>query len=158
MKVLRGVVDFNWKADTRSLHETTDSILAGDPDAISEPPMMFMCAVAERDASGSGAGAGGDSGDVRLGRRCPVLLAAASARGLLARMTNDSARAHAAFTKARLEQEKMVQARPNYGPPLCVLGLIDAGWGEKKRHCGKGGMRSKLSPVEKESIQGSQMH
>src|SRR5204862_7997958 len=51
--------------------------------------------------------------------------------GLLARMTKDEARARAAFEAARAQQEKIVQAQPNYGPALCVLGLIDGALGRK---------------------------
>ena len=36
--------------------------------------------------------------------------------GLVARMTNDTDKAHAAFTAARTAQEKIVQAQPGYGP------------------------------------------
>lgn len=52
--------------------------------------------------------------------------------GLNARMVNDDTKARLAFTAARAEQEKLVQAEPNYGPPLVVLGLIDAALGRKK--------------------------
>lgn len=35
-KVQRALVDFYWKADTRSLHQAIDSILARNPRAISD--------------------------------------------------------------------------------------------------------------------------
>ena len=47
-------------------------------------------------------------------------------------MMKDEAKARAAFSKARAEQEKIVQAQPDYGPALCVLGLIDAALGRKE--------------------------
>jgi serine/threonine-protein kinase len=72
-------------------------------------------------------------------------------------MMNDEARAHAAFTKARLEQEKIVQAQPDYGPPLCVLGLIDAALGRKEEALREGRRAIELLSVEKDSINGSQM-
>jgi hypothetical protein len=40
--------------------------------------------------------------------------------GLLARMTKDEARARTAFEAARAQQEKIVQAQPDYGPALCA--------------------------------------
>ena len=46
-------------------------------------------------------------------------------------MTKDEARARTAFEAARAQQEKIVQAQPDYGPALCVLGLIDAALGRK---------------------------
>src|SRR6266540_2870516 len=49
-KVNRALVDFYWKADTKPLHQAIDSILAGDPGAISEvADSWFVCALAEHD-------------------------------------------------------------------------------------------------------------
>jgi hypothetical protein len=66
--------------------------------------------------------------------------------GVIARMTNDDAKARSAFTAARAEQEKIVQAQPNYGPALCVLGLIDAGLGGKRKRFAKAGAQSSFFP------------
>jgi hypothetical protein len=55
-----------------------------------------------------------------------IILDRSFGEGLLARVTKDEAKARAAFSKARTEQEKIVQAQPEYGPALCVLGLINA--------------------------------
>ena len=64
-------------------------------------------------------------------------------------MTKDDEKARSAFTAARAEQEKIVQAQPNYGPALCVLGLIDAGLGRKEERCAKAGARSSFFPWKK---------
>jgi serine/threonine-protein kinase len=156
-KTQRALVDFIWKAETRPLHETIDSILAANPGAISDDAGdWFTCALAERDPAAAERAlvALGDNpcwadGAVRLSR--------SFGEGLLARMMKDGARAHAAFSKARLEQEKIVQARPDYGPPLCVLGLIDAALGRKEEALSEGRRAIELLPVEKDSIQGSQV-
>ena len=86
-----------------------------------------------------------------------VILSRSFGEGLLARMMKDEARANAAFSKARLEQEKIVQAQPGYGPALCVLGLIDAALGRKKEALSEGRRAIELLPVEKDSTDGSQM-
>src|SRR5204863_1839117 len=86
-----------------------------------------------------------------------VQLSRSFGEGLVARMMKDEARSHAAFSKARLEQEKIVQAQPDYGPPLCVLGLIDAALGRKEEALREGRRAIELLPVEKDSTQGSQM-
>jgi len=50
----------------------------------------------------------------------------------------------------RAEQEKIVQAQPNYGPALCVLGLIDAGLGLKEEALREGQRaRSSFFPWKK---------
>jgi serine/threonine-protein kinase len=87
----------------------------------------------------------------------PLTLSRSFGEGLLARMMKDDARAQAAFTKARLEQEKIVQAQPDYGPAHCVLGLIDAALGRKEEALREGRRAIELLPVEKDSTNGSQM-
>ena len=86
-----------------------------------------------------------------------VNLSGSFGEGLLARMMKDEARARTAFSKARVEQEKIVQAQPDYGPALCVLGLIDAALGHKEAALEEGRRAIELLPVEKDSINGSFM-
>jgi len=72
-------------------------------------------------------------------------------------MTKDDGKARTAFTAARAEQEKIIRAQPNYGPPLCVLGLIDAALGRKDEAMREGRRAVELLPVEKDSINGQLM-
>src|SRR2546427_9653002 len=51
----------------------------------------------------------------------------------LFRSTNDEQKARSAFAAARAEQEKVLEAQPDFGPSWCVLGMIDAGLGRKER-------------------------
>ena len=66
-------------------------------------------------------------------------------------------RAQSAFAAARVEQEKSVQAQPDYGPPLCVLGLIDAALGRKEEALREGRRAAELVPIEKDALAGSEM-
>jgi len=50
-----------------------------------------------------------------------------------------------------------VQAQPNFGPPLCVLGLIDAALGRKDDALREGRRAIELLPVAKDSINGAHM-
>jgi adenylate cyclase len=156
-KTARALVDFNWKAETRPLHEAIDSILRDNPGAISDAAdLWFQCSLAERDPAAA-ARALVALGDNPCWADGPVRLSRSFGEGLLAQMMKDETKAQAAFSKARLEQEKIVQAQPDYGPPLCVLGLIDAALGRKEEAL-KGGRRAiELLPVEKDSINGSGM-
>ncbi len=72
-------------------------------------------------------------------------------------MTKDDDKARSAFTAARAEQEKMVQAQPNYGQAVCVLGLIDAGLGRKEEALREGRRAVELLPVEKDAFDGTNM-
>jgi TolB-like protein/Tfp pilus assembly protein PilF len=156
-KTARALVDFRWKAETRPLHETIDSILANNPGAISDAAdAWFTCALAERDPTAA------ERALVALGENPfwgdnAVNLSRSFGEGLLARMIKDDATVHAAFTKARLEQEKIMQAQPDYGPAFCVLGLIDAALGRKDEALREGRRAIELLPVEKDSTGSSQM-
>jgi tetratricopeptide (TPR) repeat protein len=72
-------------------------------------------------------------------------------------MTKDEARARTAFEAARAQQEKIVQAQPDYGPALCVLGLIDAALGRKDLALDEGHRAIALTPMEKDVCNGSRV-
>ena len=156
-KVARASVDFHWKADTRSLHQTIDSTRATNPDALPGIANDWLsCALSERDvaAAKNAASAAGENPpftDEAVNFTRPFV------EGVIARMSKDDAKARAAFTAARAEQEKIIQAQPNYGPPLCVLGLIDAGLGRKGEALREGRRAVELLPVEKDAINGIAM-
>jgi tetratricopeptide (TPR) repeat protein len=146
----RGLFYLCWKADTRPLDQTIDAILAQGPGAIaSAADTWFFCALAERDPAAAERAlvALGDNpcwgeGEINLSR--------SFGEGLLARMTKDEARARTAFEAARAQQEKIVQAQPDYSPALCVLGLIDAALGRKDLALDEGRRAIALTPVEKD--------
>jgi TolB-like protein/Tfp pilus assembly protein PilF/predicted Ser/Thr protein kinase len=155
-KVARAFLQLDWKADTRPLHQVIDDIRAKGPGAIqSIADSWLACALAERDAA-----AAKDAllalGETPLSDNV-VQFSHPFVEALIARMTNDQDKARAAFAAARAEQEKIVQAQPNYGPPLCVLGLTDAALGRKEEALREGRQAVELLPVEKEAITGPKM-
>ena len=151
----RGLWYICWKADTRPLHQTIDAILAQGPGAIaSAADTWFFCALAERDPAAA------ERALVALGHNpCwnegVILLRRSFGEGLLARMTKDETRARTALEAARAQQEKIVQGQPDYGPALCVLGLIDAALGRKDLALDEGRRAIALTPLEKDVINGS---
>src|SRR6266702_8261530 len=119
-------------------------------------PSWLACALVERDvavakeallAAGEESPLGGDA--VHFPR--PFV------EGVIARMTNDEHKARLAFTAARAEQEKIVQAEPDYGPAWCVLGVIDAALGRKEDALREGRRAVELLPVERDSVNGLHM-
>jgi len=151
----RAEYELFWKADTRPLRQTIDAILAQGPGAIARAASSwFDCALAERDPAAA------ERALVALGDNpCwgdgAIILSRSFGEGLLARMTKDEARARTAFEAARAQQEKIVQAQPDYGPALCVLGLIDAALGRKDVALDEGRRAIALTPLEKDVKNGS---
>ena len=117
--------------------------------------LWLLCALAERDIAAA-KDALLTSGENPLGQDA-VNFTRAFAEGVIARMTNDEPKAQLAFTAARAEQEKIVQAEPDYGPALCVLGVIDAALGRKEEALREGRRAVELLPVEKDSVTGAAM-
>ncbi len=155
-KADRAMLDFEWKGDTRPLHQTIDSIRATNPAAVQSIADRWLgCALAERDAAAANnaAIASGEMPGVLASEN--VLFTRPFVEGVIARMTKDDAKARSAFTAARAEQEKIVQAQPNYGPALCVLGLIDAGLGRKEEALREGRRAVELLPMEKNAPNGA---
>jgi len=151
----RGLVYLFWKADTRPLHQTIDAILAQGPGAIvSAAVIWFVCALAERDPAAAERALAALGDNPCLFER-GISLSHSFGEGLLARMNKDEARARTAFEAARAQQEKIVQAQPDYGPTLCVLGLIDAALGRKDLALDEGRRAIALMPVEKDFVNGS---
>src|SRR5207237_678931 len=133
-----------------------DAILAQGPGAIaSAADTWFFCALAERDPAAA------ERALVALGDNlcwgdAAIDLSHSFGQGLLARMTKDEARARTAEA-ARAQQEKIVQAQQDYGPALCVLGLIDAALGRKDQALDEGRRAIALMPVEKDVVNGSRV-
>jgi serine/threonine-protein kinase len=150
-------VDFHWKADTRPLHQLIDSIRATHPAALpTVADAWITCTLAERDAAAAKTAliAAGENpislaGDANVTR--PFM------EGLIARMTKDDERARSAFTSARIEQQKIIQAQPNFAPPWCALGLIDAALGRKEEALREARRAIELLPVEKDAVRGPAM-
>ena len=155
-RVVRALVDLEWKADTRPARRVFDEIGATNPAGLeSIADSYFICALAERDANMA------QRALVTLGQNRfgidAVLLDRHFGEGLIGRMTKEPAKAKAGFSAARIDQEKRMQGQPDYGPNYCILGLIDAGLGRKEEALREGRRAMELLPVEKDNINGPHM-
>jgi len=153
---VRALNDLDWKADTRPLHHAIEKIRAKNPaDLSSVADTWLLGALAERDASAAssalaalGASTFGDNA---------TQFNAKFGEGLVARMTHDDGKARAIFLAAREEQAKRVQDQPNFGPPLVILGLIDAALGRKEDALREGRQAAELTPVSKDATNGAEI-
>jgi tetratricopeptide (TPR) repeat protein len=155
-EVTRASAELSWKGDTGPMHRVIDAIRKNQPTKLpSVADTWLVAALAERNPNDA------ESALVALGDGTfgtnSVQLSHKFGEGLLARMINDDARARAAFMAARLEQDKVVKAQPDYGPAWCILGLIDAALGRKNEALREGRRAIELLPVTTDAINGANM-
>jgi tetratricopeptide (TPR) repeat protein len=149
--------DFLWRGDTAAFHQFIDRLQAERPASLADAAgNWFECALAEHDwtAAERALTAVGSS---PLWVDGLILVRRQFGEGLLARAMHDEARAHKAFTAARQEQEELVQKQKDYGPVLCVLGLIDAALGNKEAALQEARHAMELLPVQKDSYGGQSL-
>jgi serine/threonine-protein kinase len=149
--------ELDMAGDPRPLHQAIDSIRATKPAALRGFIAMnwLICALAERDAAAATEALSAlDDREISLGDGDHIYFPRAFVEGVIARMINDEHKAQLAFAAARAEQEKIVQAQPDYAFPLCVLGLIDAALGRKEEALREGRRAVELLPIESDAIDG----
>jgi tetratricopeptide (TPR) repeat protein len=150
----RAWLDVRERADTRAVRALLEKIAVDTPRSAR---WRLNLALYDRDviaADRALAVLGALGEDIADGGRGGVQFSRAYEQALVARIKGDVAAAHAAFTVARAEQEKAVSARPDYGPPLCVLGLIDAGLGRKEDALREGRKALELASIANDSFDG----
>ncbi len=153
-RMTRALLELDWKADTRPLHQAIEETRSKDPDAIKKvADSWFISTLAERNASAAEAAVAA-LGDNNFANDA-IQLSPDFCKGLIARMSKDEAAARAAFSRARTAQEKIVAQQPDYGPAVCVLALIDAALGRKEEALREGRRAMELLPLEKDSINGA---
>ncbi len=155
-KVQHAFVELDSKADTRPLHQMIESIRPAAIPSIANN--WLVCALAERDGTAAeNALTAFGEGPITFGSAENVLFNRLFVEGVIARITKNEDRARSAFIAARAQQEKIIQAQPNYGPALCVLGLIDAGLGRREEALREGRRAVEVLPVEKDQFGGNVM-
>ncbi|PZR72409.1 MAG: hypothetical protein DLM52_12950, partial [Chthoniobacterales bacterium] len=154
-RITRALVDLEWRADTRPLHQAIDQLLAENPASASDLGDQWLyVALCERDPAVATKAvavipATGTSTDLNFPR--------AWSEALAARIRGNEPAAREAFMAARAETEKAVREQPDYAPALCVLGLIDAGLGRKDQAIQEGRRAVQMLPTSKDAIDGAEL-
>ena len=157
LRIFRADLDLAWKADTRAVHQVIESLRDNNPRAIHEIADSWVCcALADRDPTAAKAAL------IAAGENTPlndnaVHFSHSFVEGWIARLEKDEPKARVAFESARSEQERIVEAQPDYAPPLCVLGVIDAALGRKQEALSECRRAVELLPVEKDASNGPLM-
>ena len=151
-------VDFEWKADTRPLQQVIASIRATNAAAVPTiATFWLLCALAERDAVAARDALMASGANPINGISENINFSQAFMEGLIARSMHDEEKARAAFTTARTQQEKTIQAQADYAPAVCMLGLIDAALGQKEEALREGQRAVDLLPLEKDAFGGMEI-
>ena len=154
-RVTRALVDLEWKADPRPLHDVVRKILAEDPATAPDLADQWLyVALCERDPAAAEHALAvmrpsGTSVDLTFTRSW--------CQGLAARARGDNSAAHTAFLAARAEVEDVVSQQPSYGPGFTVLGLTDAALGRKEEAIREGRHAIELLPATRDSIDGAEL-
>jgi tetratricopeptide (TPR) repeat protein len=150
-RIFRAQIDWYGHADPAPMCDVVERVRLNTPGSVSYvADNWFDCALSKRDWTAA------EQALAALGDNPPWTDQALECspqfgEGLLARAMHDDARARRAFTAARAEQEQLVQKQKDYGPPGCVLGLIDAALGNKEAALQEGRRAMELLPREKDA-------
>jgi TolB-like protein/predicted Zn-dependent protease len=152
-QVRRGWVELEWRADSKPMHKTIETILAEDPSAAPVIVNSWLAlilrerdpAAAERALAAMPSGGCYDENIPFPNSWC---------EGLVARLRGDEPAAHDAFIRARNELEHTLRNQHGYAQGLCALGVVDAALGNKEDAIREGERAVELSPVSKSSIEG----
>jgi TolB-like protein/class 3 adenylate cyclase/Flp pilus assembly protein TadD len=152
-RVVRALADLESRADPRPLRETIDAALQKDPASATGFANIFIYfALCERDLNAA---------DRAIAAMPPqgvgvnaVLLPIPFWKGFVARMEGDASAAQQAFLAARDQAQEIVKEQPDYGPAVCVLGLIDAALGRKEQAITESRKAVELLPVTKDAVNG----
>jgi TolB-like protein/Tfp pilus assembly protein PilF len=155
-RAFRSGIELRWHADPRPLRSTIETIITADPSEGKNIAQLWLeGSLCARDFEGA----------TRALAALPIAgcyedripLPRAWCEGVVARLGDDNAAAHSAFTTARAEAAKMVGNQPDYPEGLCVLGLADAALGHKEDAIREGRRAVELLPVTKDSIIGAML-
>jgi tetratricopeptide (TPR) repeat protein len=154
-RIARALVELEWRADTRPLRKTIETLLAENPESASALADQWLyLALCERDSVAANRAlaaipASGTAIDINFPRSwCEALVAKAA---------GDEQRARKALLAAHEEVAKTVGEQPDYAPSHTVLGLIDAGLGRKEEAMREGRRAVELLPITRDALDGGEL-
>src|SRR6266542_2273835 len=143
------IMDLGW-VDMASLRAVLNTIESESPQSATEvADLSFRLAVYERDSAAAGRALANMPREGKIDMN-GIPFPHAWYEGLLAKLRQDAAAAHSAFSAARDETEKLVHAQPANARPLDVLALIDAQLGDKEKAIREGRTACDMLPPTKD--------
>jgi TolB-like protein/Flp pilus assembly protein TadD/tRNA A-37 threonylcarbamoyl transferase component Bud32 len=150
----RAFIGLEARADMASLRAVLNTIESESPQSATEvADLSFRLARYERDPTKAARALANMPHEGKIDMLF-VPFPHAWYEGLLAKLRQDPAAAHSAFTAARAETEKLVHAQPKNAQPLAVLALIDAELGDKEKAIREGRTACDMLPPTKDALGG----
>ena len=151
-RVLRALVELDWRADIKAFQATLAAVIAENPSAAPDVdnPDYALCERTAAAAARALMNYPRDGRTTEYGINCPR----AYWEGVVAGWQGDSAKAQAAFTAARSEVENLLAKQPDFAAAISLLGVIDAGLGRKEQALQEGRRACELLPTSKDAISG----
>jgi hypothetical protein len=149
MRVYVASIRVDAEADTAPLRAVLNTIEAESPSSAAEvAEESFQLALRERDPAAAARALANIPSEGTRG------LPHAWYEGLLAKLRQDAPGAHAAFTAARAEVEKIIRTQSGNVDPLNPLALIDAELGDKEKAIQEIRTNCDMLPPTKDAVAG----
>ena len=143
-------------ANTRPWRTQLNQIMAEGHDAASHAALSFFyCALAERDRAAATQALTLVPVEGTVNPYDNSLLPRDWLVGLVARVFGEQKAAREAFTRCRPAAAVLAQAQPEYASAWSMLGLIDAGLGEKSKAIEEGKRACNLRPITQDAFEGA---
>ena len=154
LRASRASIGLEARADTASLRAVLNTVESESSQSATEvSDLSFRLALYERDPAAAARALASMPGQGKIDMNYAPF-PHAWYEGLLAKLRQDAAAAHSAFTAARIETEKLVRAQPGNVKPLAVLALIDAQLGDKEKATREGRTACDMLPPTKNALDG----
>jgi TolB-like protein/Tfp pilus assembly protein PilF len=155
-RVARALVELEWRGETQPAREVIRAVVAEDLGAVEAiAEQWFHLALCRRDPSEMARSLASipPEGSVPYSLRMPKSFC----QGIAARARSDARAAESAFTSARAEMAKLVDEQPDYAEALSVLGMSEAGLGNRHDALSHGRRAIELFPITKDAMTGAEI-
>jgi tetratricopeptide (TPR) repeat protein len=155
-RVARALVDLEWRGDTEPSRDVIHTLVAEDPGAVEAiAEQWFHLALCRRDPAEMARSLASipPEGSVLFTVRMPKSFC----EGMAARVRADTPVAEAAFASARAEMAELVDEQPEYAHALSVLGMSEAGLGNKHDALEHGRRAVELLPIARDAMAGAEI-
>jgi len=155
-RVARALVDLEARGETQPAREVIEAVVTEDPSAVEAiAEQWFHLALCRREPLEMARSLASilPEGSVPYTIRMPKSFC----EGIAARARGDARGAESAFTSARAEMAKLVHEQPEYAAALSVLGMSEAGLGNRHDALAHGRRAIELFPISKDAMAGAEI-